>query len=147
MDISREELTQKLIDKYGYTKELLDSLNEDDFYEWVERLRDDTIYSIEGIPLDQKAKQDNGKPVFSYVQPALIRADERVRAYGNRKYHDPENWRDVEPQRYWEAVLRHVVAAWDDYRKTDSESGLMHIEHAVCNLGFLLQFIEEGRCE
>ena len=49
----------------------------------------------------------------------------------------------MEPQRYWEAALRHTLAAWMDYRKRDRESGLMHIEHIACNLAFLLQFLEE----
>lgn len=92
---------------------------------------------------NQTAKSDNGKPTLSWVPPAIIRAVERVRAFGNRKYHDPNNWRQVEPQRYWEAFLRHTLAAWWNYRKRDPESGLMHIEHCACNLAFLLQFIEE----
>ena len=91
----------------------------------------------------QEAKSDNGKPHYSYVPPALLDACVKVREYGNQKYHDPTNWRQVEPQRYWEATLRHARAAWDDYTAKDDESGLMHIEHMVCNLAFLLQFIED----
>ena len=30
------------------------------------------------------------------------------------------------------------------FEQVDPESGLMHIEHVVCNLAFLLQFIEES---
>ena len=92
---------------------------------------------------NQSAKADAGKPQYTLVPPAIIRAVERVRAYGNEKYHDPENWKQVEPERFWEAALRHVLAAWDDPYRKDPESGLMHIEHAACNLAFLLQFSEK----
>lgn len=95
--------------------------------------------------LDQTAKSDAGKPQYSLIPPAILDSIERVRTYGNQKYHDPDNWRDVEAQRYWEAVLRHVRAAWTDYKSRDEESQLMHIEHVACNLAFLLQFIEEGK--
>lgn len=96
---------------------------------------------------DQAAKQDADKPQYTLVPPAIIRAVERVRAYGNEKYHDPENWKQVEPERFWEATLRHILAAWDKPYRTDPESGLMHIEHAACNLAFLLQFLENWEDE
>lgn len=62
----------------------------------------------------------------------------RVREYGNAKYHDPDNWRTVEPERYHEALLRHVLRAWVNPYAVDPESGLMHLEHAACNIAFLL---------
>ena len=86
-----------------------------------------------------EAKSDSGKPHPSYVPPAIIRSVMAVREYGNRKYHDPQNWRTVEPERYHEAMLRHILAAWEDPYSVDPESGLMHIEHAACNIAFLLQ--------
>ena len=92
---------------------------------------------------DQSAKADAGKPTYTLVPPAIIESVERVRAYGNRKYHSPDNWRSVEPQRYWEAVLRHTLASWNDYTAKDPESGLLHLEHLACNIAFLLQFIKE----
>ena len=92
---------------------------------------------------NQTAKSDAGKPTYTLVPPAILDGIEAVRAYGNRKYHDPDNWRQVEPQRYWEACLRHARAAWNDYTAKDPESGLLHIEHMACNLAFLLQFISE----
>jgi hypothetical protein len=100
----------------------------------------------------QSAKSDNGKPHYSYIPPALLDACVRVREYGNQKYHNPTNWRQVAPQRYWEACLRHARAAWDDFTAKDEESGLMHIDHMICNLAFLEQFISESieeveRCE
>ena len=92
---------------------------------------------------NQEAKADKGKPRPSLVQPALIRADMGVREYGCQKYHKPDNWRNVEASRYWDALLRHVLAAWDDWQAVDPESGLPHLHHIICNAGFLAQYMEE----
>ena len=92
----------------------------------------------------QEAKADSGKPRPSLVQPALIRADMGVREYGCQKYHKPDNWRNVEAARYWDALLRHVLAAWDDWQAVDPESGLPHLHHIICNAGFLAQYMEDG---
>lgn len=89
------------------------------------------------------AKSDKGKPHPSYVPAALVRAVMDVREYGNQKYHDPQNWRQVESQRYWEATLRHTLAAWEDWTAIDPESGLSHVAHMACNLAFLLSRLEE----
>jgi hypothetical protein len=93
---------------------------------------------------DQTAKNDAGKPTYTLIPPAILDSIERVRAYGNAKYHSPDNWRNVEAQRYWEATLRHARAAWTDYTAIDDESGLLHIEHMACSLAFILQFLAEG---
>lgn len=84
------------------------------------------------------AKSDAGKPHPSYVPVALIESVMRVREYGNQKYHDPENWKTVEPERYHDALLRHILRAWNNPYAVDPESGLLHIEHAACNIAFLL---------
>ena len=103
-------------------------------YEIIEDEQEDT----------QEAKADKDKPRPSLVQPALIRADMGVREYGCQKYHKPDNWRNVEASRYWDALLRHVLAAWDDWQAVDPESGLPHLHHIICNAGFLAQYMEDG---
>ena len=45
--------------------------------------------------------------------------------------------------KYWDALLRHVLAAWDDWQAVDPESGLPHLHHIICNAGFLAQYMEE----
>ena len=94
---------------------------------------------------DQQAKADRGKPHPSYVPVALIEGVMAVREYGNQKYHDPDNWRQVEPERYHQAMLRHILAAWNDPYKIDPESGLPHIAHVATNIGFLLEMKEEKK--
>lgn len=88
-------------------------------------------------------KDDSSKPIISRVPPEIIRAIAAVREYGSRKYNGEDNWRTVEPQRYWEAVLRNIWAAWEDYNAVDPESGLPHIDHIACNLAFILALREQ----
>lgn len=90
------------------------------------------------------AKDDAGKPHPSYVPVEIIEAVMRVREYGNQKYHDPDNWQTVEPERYHEALLRHILRAWNDPYSVDPESGLLHLEHAACNIAFLLALKPEA---
>lgn len=91
------------------------------------------------VPVEPVAKADAGKLRLSLVPPELILAVGEIREYGLKKYGDPENWRRVEAQRYWDAALRHALAAWNDYTAVDPESGMPHIWHMACNLGFLIQ--------
>ena len=92
----------------------------------------------------QEAKADVGKPRPTLVPVSLMRAVTAVREYGCQKYHDPENWRKVEKQRYRDALYRH----WMDYlegKKVDEESGLPTLWHCACNLAFLIE-MEGDNC-
>ena len=94
---------------------------------------------------DQQAKADQGKPCPSLCPVSLIDAVTAVRMFGLKKYHDPDNWRKVEPERYHQALLRHILAAWNDPYKVDPESGLPHIAHVATNIAFLLEMKEEKK--
>lgn len=48
---------------------------------------------------DQEAKADVGKPKLSLVPTQVIKDIAEVREYGNRKYGDPNNWRQVSMDR------------------------------------------------
>lgn len=98
-----------------------------------------------GSGVYQQAKADQGKPHPSLVPVALIDGVIAVREYGNRKYHDPDNWKQVEPECYHQAMLRHILAAWNDPYKIDPESGLPHIAHVATNIAFLLEMKEERK--
>ena len=86
----------------------------------------------------QEAKADAGKPRPTLVPVSLIEAVASIREYGVAKYHDPENWRKVEPQRYRDAMFRHWLAYLKG-EKLDPESGLPHLHHCACNLAFLIE--------
>lgn len=89
--------------------------------------------------MSQAAKHDAGKPCYGTVPTGIIRAVERVRAYGIAKYGTVDGWRQVEPGRYREALLRHVLAWWDDPDAADAESGHSHLWHVACNVAFLIE--------
>lgn len=88
---------------------------------------------------DQKAKADAGKLQLTLVPRQIIRDIAAVRMYGNAKYGDPENWKQVEEQRYRDAAFRHFLAYLDDPYGVDKESGLPHLSHLACNIAFLCE--------
>ena len=91
----------------------------------------------------QGAKADSGKPTLSLVPKRIIYEIEKVRSFGVKKYKDPDNWKQVEIERYHEALLRHTLAVWEDINARDKESGLLHLSHIACNVAFLLEMMNE----
>ena len=87
-------------------------------------------------------KHDAGKVRPTLLPVTALERVAEVREYGCRKYGDPENWRRVEPQRYLDALMRHL---WAHQRgeATDPESGLSHLAHAACNAMFLVELEKE----
>ena len=93
---------------------------------------------------DQTAKEDAGKPQLSLVPCQIIRDIAVVRAYGKQKYGDSENWRQVGPERYVNALYRHWLAFVEDPTGRDRESGLPHLWHLACNAAFLCEFYKDS---
>lgn len=91
----------------------------------------------------QNAKADAGKPRLTLVPSSLIWAVAAVREFGTAKYHDPENLRQVEPQRYRDALFRHLLKYLDDPQSVDNESGLPHLWHVACNVAFLIEMSQD----
>lgn len=89
------------------------------------------------FPIAQEAKADAGKPRPTLVPSSLIEAVTAIREYGCAKYHDPDNWKKVEPQRYRDALYRHWLAYLKGEER-DEESGLPHLWHLACNAAFLI---------
>lgn len=88
---------------------------------------------------NQEAKKDNGKPQLRLVPTEIINCIARVREYGTEKYHDPENWKRVEKERYIDAMFRHLLAYVNDTQGKDEESGLPHLWHLATNVAFLCE--------
>ena len=101
------------------------------------------------LPRDtnQEAKADAGKLKITLVPRQIIREIAAVRMYGNQKYPEGggDNWKKVEPQRYRDALMRHLLAYLDDPDSVDEESGLPHLSHAACNIAFLCELVKEGK--
>lgn len=95
---------------------------------------------------DQTAKADAGKLRLSLVPGILIRACAVVRMYGCWKYPEggPDNWRQVEIERFRDAMYRHWVAYIENPKSVDPESGLPHLYHCICNLAFLAEMENYG---
>lgn len=94
---------------------------------------------------DQAVKADNGKPQLTLVPRQILFDIARVREYGTEKYGDPDNWKQVEIQRYRDAAFRHFMAYLDDPQGNDEESGLPHLAHLACNIAFLCELEKRGR--
>ena len=90
---------------------------------------------------DQSVKADNGKPKLTLVPRQIIFDIARVREYGNDKYPEggPDNWKNVEKERYRDAAFRHFMKYLDDPDGVDAESGLPHLWHLACNIAFLCE--------
>ena len=109
-------------------------------------LRERIVSELSGK--SQTAKKDGGKPHPSYVPVEIIKAVMDVREFAvNGKYPDPRNWMTVSVDRYHEALLRHVLAIWNDPFSVDEESGLLHLSHIATNVAFMLALHEEERKE
>lgn len=89
---------------------------------------------------NQSAKADNGKPKLSLVPTEIINCIAKCREFGTAKYHNPDNWKDVEKERYIDAAYRHWIKYVEDNNSVDEESGLPHLYHCCCNLAFLCEF-------
>lgn len=145
MEINWCEVRKKLLEcgLYWSDIERIERLYDEEA--WEKDQHDfDILANEEPLPEEMiGGKADAGKPRPSLVPAALIRGVMEVREYGTKKYHNPENWRTVERGRYWEAVLRHTLAAWNDWTAKDAESGIEHIKHIACNLAFLMEYLED----
>ena len=86
---------------------------------------------------NQEVKADYGKPLVRLVPSEIVRCIARIREYGTAKYKDPENWENVEVERYSDAMYRHMLSYIDDPNGLDEESGFPHLWHIDCNVAFL----------
>jgi hypothetical protein len=85
-------------------------------------------------------KYDDTKIRYSLIPLDSLQEVVKVLEFGAKKY-APDNWKYVDDAeaRYWDAAMRHIVA-YKLEDKTDSETGLSHLAHAICCLLFLINF-------
>lgn len=98
------------------------------------------------IKRNQSAKADAGKLMLELIPPDAIEALGRVLTYGATKY-GPNKWQTIDDakNRYTGALLRHLTAYQRDPQSRDAESGLLHVEHVLCNAMFLAVLEERGK--
>lgn len=88
---------------------------------------------------NQKIKADAGKPRLSLVPMQIMRDIAVAREYGLNKYGSADSWKEVDRERYVDAMLRHAVAYAENSEGVDEESGLLHLAHLACNVAFLCE--------
>ena len=99
---------------------------------------------INSIP-NQNLKKDAGKPQLTLVPTQIIYDIARVREFGVQKYHKRDSWKQVEIERYRDALFRHLLLYLNDPQGVDEESGLTHLSHIACNVAFLCELEKEVR--
>lgn len=100
----------------------------------------DLVYPVEEVQPTVGQKFDQGKlrPTLLFQSlPSAVHQTIEVLQYGANKYGD-ENWKQVDPKRYKDALLRHLLAylAGEEH---DKESDLKHLAHISSNVLFLLE--------
>ena len=83
-------------------------------------------------------KNDSGKPTFELLPIDLLSDVNKVLQHGARAY-GVGNWRKTDGfklSRVYNALLRHMFAFWRG-ESIDPDSGLSHLDHAMCNLLFM----------
>lgn len=96
---------------------------------------------------DQGIKADAGKPKLRFVPWEIVNDIAYVREYGVKKYHAVDSWKEVEPERYVDALLRHTLAFAQDPAGEDAESGMPHLWHVACNVAFLCEYLKVGKLD
>lgn len=96
---------------------------------------------------DQEIKADAGKPKLRFVPWEIVNDIAYVREYGVKKYHAVDSWKEVEPERYIDALLRHTLAFAQDPAGKDEESGMPHLWHVACNVAFLCEYLKVGKLD
>ena len=94
--------------------------------------------------LPEGRKDDTGKLDWALLPLYPIREVIKVLMRGEQHY-DRDNWQLVENARlrYYNAAMRHITT-WFEGRKTDSDTKLPHLAHAICCLLFLMWFDKKG---
>lgn len=90
-------------------------------------------------------KYDQDKIRMELVPMSSIENIAKILTYGAKKYSD-NSWQELDNfwNRYKGALLRHL-AAIDKGELNDSESGLPHIDHVLCNAMFLSWGYHHGK--
>ena len=91
------------------------------------------------VKLTEGAKHDKGKTRLSLISPDAEWALGMVLTFGAKKY-DDWNWaKGISYGRVYDALRRHLNA-WMGGEELDPESGLPHVDHALCGAMFLSHY-------
>lgn len=95
------------------------------------------------IKTEPGKKFDANKPRMDLLPPDALLGAARVLTYGADKYGE-RNWEGgMSWGRSYGALLRHMMA-WASGETHDAETGLPHLDHAMCCLLFLSAYEKRG---
>lgn len=97
----------------------------------------EVFLSLEG------AKNDSGKLRMDLIPPEAIEGLSEVLTMGAKKY-AARNWEKGFDWGRSVAELKRHLTAWEKREDLDTESGLNHMKHVLCNAAFLVTFIDRG---
>lgn len=80
-------------------------------------------------------KHDGGKLRLSLVPAEAIEAIGAVMTHGAKKY-GKDSYKKVAPERYRDALMRHICKWLKDPQEIDEDSGLPHLWHIITNAAF-----------
>lgn len=83
-------------------------------------------------------KHDGGKLRLSLVPAEAIEAIGAVMTHGAEKY-GKDSYKQVDPERYRDALMRHICKWLKDPHGKDEDSGLPHLWHIITNAAFLCE--------
>lgn len=83
-------------------------------------------------------KHDGGKLRLSLVPAEAIEAIGAVMTHGAEKY-GKASYKQVAPERYRDALMRHVCKWLKDPHGKDEDSGMPHLWHIITNAAFLCE--------
>ena len=93
--------------------------------------------------LETGTKFDEGKLRMDLITPEMEEVLADILTYGTIKYED-RNWeKGIKYHRVYGALRRHLLA-WLKGEEIDKESGRSHLDHALCNLAFLVTYERRG---
>jgi len=124
--------------------------NANDFLKKVAEESNDPVYIFswdKETPQVSALHKDEGKLRVDLVPPEALEGIALVLDYGLAKYAE-RNWeRGMLFSRMYGSVLRHLTMAWWNGNDIDDESGLHHLDHALCDLAFLVTWIKREMTE
>lgn len=93
--------------------------------------------------IKQALRFNEGKLRYDLIPPSAIKGLAEVLTYGHNKYSEKGGEKNWERGLPWESVgaslMRHLEK-WRNGEDYDQESGLLHIDHVLCNAAFVKEF-------
>lgn len=102
------------------------------------------ITKMDGQILLEGKKKDEGKPRWELVAYDAVEGVAKVLTFGANKY-TARNWeKGIAYGRVFGAIMRHMWKWWHG-EDTDAETGLSHLDHAMCEIMFLSAYEKRGK--